>query len=385
MKNEWKDFFYFTKTERNGLFLLASLCLILLLLPNLFSWISPPNPTLDFSAFEQEVKTQLTKEKIKTPIEQSKNGTSKQITPFDPNEISKEQLLSFGLAEKVVRNLINYRNKGGRFFKKEDLQKIYGLSPESYQMLAPFIVFKNNAPPNKIKKEPTKKTLLVDAPIIELQAFDPNTATQEELLRLGLAARPVNTILKFRNKGGSFRKKEDLKKIFGVTEEDYQNLEPYITIQNISPKKVQTPIASNTPNPPKETITSLDINQSTPEDWQKIKGIGPSYAKRIVTWREKLGGFSHIQQVGETYGLPDSVFQKIYSILQISPVLKTLSINSISVEDLQKHPYLKFKQAKAISNYRLNHGPFKNWDDLQKVRALSPETLKKIKPYIDFN
>ncbi len=383
MKNDWKGFFYFTKTERNGLFILSVLCLLLLSLPNFFSWISPPASAIDFSSFEKEVNLLLVHEKTKTIAKKTIPKTNIPITPFNPNNISKEELLQFGLTEKVVNNLLNYRSKGGRFFKKEDLQKIYGLHPDTYQNLAPYIVLNNTPQPNKEKKTTKESPLLVDHPIIERHPFDPNTATEEELLKLGIATKPVRTILNFRSKGGSFRKKEDFQKIFGISEEDYQTLEPYIHIQNSAPK--ETPTAAKISTISEKTITSLDINQSTPEDWQKIKGIGPSYAKRIVAWREKLGGFSQLQQVGETYGLPDSVFQKIRPILQVSPILKTISINSILVEDLQKHPYFNFKQAKAISNYRINHGPFKNWSDLQKVRALSAETLEKIKPYIDFN
>ena len=115
-----------------------------------------------------------------------------------------------------------------------------------------------------------------------------------------------------------------------------------------------------------------------------MRGIGPAYAKRIITFREKLGGFSSVEQVAETYGLPDSTFQNIKSRLQPSPVLHKIAINTISVAELRAHPYLETRQATAIVSFREQHGAFHSVDDLRNIRALPAAVLEKLRPYLEF-
>ena len=112
--------------------------------------------------------------------------------------------------------------------------------------------------------------------------------------------------------------------------------------------------------------------------------IGPYYAKKIVVFREKLGGFSSIEQVGTTYNLPDSVFQKIHPHLRYSPIFRPVAINMIPLDSLSQHPFINSRQAKAIINYRANHGVFKNEEDIRKVKVLSKEQLALLKPYLSY-
>ena len=103
-----------------------------------------------------------------------------------------------------------------------------------------------------------------------------------------------------------------------------------------------------------------------------------------VNFRDKLGGFQSVQQVSETYGLPDSVFQKIALQLRPSPVLRKLKINTATVEELATHPYLRFSDARMIVNYREEHEPYSNSADLDKLYGLEESTKKKIAPYLSF-
>lgn len=377
MENNWKDFLYFSKSERNGLFVLLLLALLLLLARLLFTF-SPQTTNPDFSVFEKEVAAFLAAQSEATEKTAATKSAKDSLFVFNPNTTSPEKLRLLGLPDKVVSNLVNYRKKGGRFFRKTDLQKIYGMRDQDYQRLLPYIDLKAPAPRKQKTSpandpKPKKESPLAPAPV--LQNFDPNTASPAELIALGIPPRAANTLKNFRQKGGTFRKKEDLQKVFGISPALYQDLEPFIQINPPPPKpKAKKP----------DLPLAIDINQATAEDWQKLKGIGPVYAQRIVKWRDKLGGFHSTAQVGKTYGLPDSTFQKILPSLQTSPVQKKLSINLASVADLQNHPYLNYRQANAIVNYRKHHGKFTQWEELRKVKVLSDQTIQQIKPYLLF-
>lgn len=129
----------------------------------------------------------------------------------------------------------------------------------------------------------------------------------------------------------------------------------------------------------------VDINKATAESFQRLYGIGPAYSKRIVKFREALGGFSNLHQISEVYGIPDSTFQSILPNLEISPaVLHKIDLNTATKDELSIHPYLHWKEAKIIIAYREMHGAFQQLDDLKKIHGLEPETLQKMKPYLKF-
>ncbi len=254
---------------------------------------------------------------------------------------------------------------------------------------------KKTYPPNKKKtyqprkwkktsaysnKEDTKAAV-----VLQPFSFDPNTATEADFLKMGLSNRRVKTILNFRNKGAKFYKNEDFKKIYGLTDSEYEQLAPFIKIPERK-KKVYTPESVSKPKLVKQKpeVVKIDINQATEADWQKLHGIGPYYAKKIVNFRDKLGGFSSVEQVGSTYGLKDSTFQIIKTFLVKSPVFKKINVNTASVEELKSHPYLKWQQAKTVIKYRENHGVFASIHELGKVGVLSDADLDRLAPYIEF-
>jgi competence protein ComEA len=114
-----------------------------------------------------------------------------------------------------------------------------------------------------------------------------------------------------------------------------------------------------------------------------LKGIGSTYAKRIVNFRNKLGGFVSIEQVGETFGLPDSVFQKVKLQLRLnSSTINQIDVNSSTVEELKAHPYISYSVANPIVQYRNQHGQFSTINDLQKIGAIDGALYRKISPYL---
>ncbi len=222
-------------------------------------------------------------------------------------------------------------------------------------------------------------------------AFDPNTATESELLQLGLSSWITERILKYRSKGGKFRNKEDLEKIYGFPETDYDRLEPYVRIAAIEQApQSQTNIAAI--NSPLNKVTpragvapgSLDINRAAVEHWQMLPGIGEKRAQMIISFRDKLGGFLSVEQVAETRGLPDSVYQIIRPMLTMqTDALRSLNINAATTQELDAHPYISFKQASLIVAHRSQNGNYQKMEDLLHIPAFIDKAwLERIRPYL---
>lgn len=191
---------------------------------------------------------------------------------------------------------------------------------------------------------------------IVLAPFDPNLAEQEELEQLGLSARTARSIINYRSKGGKYRYKEDLAKIYTLDSTDYIRLRPYIQLPE-RPANFEPYKQKKKKRRPK--FDRLEINSANEQDWQELCGIGPGYARRIVKFRKALGGFHKIEQVAELYGLPDSTYQKIKGKLHCRPHnIKKINLNTATEEELKSHPYLNWKQAKAIVRWREEQEPF---------------------------
>lgn len=219
----------------------------------------------------------------------------------------------------------------------------------------------------------------------ELFYFDPNTLNAEGWRKLGLRDKTVKTIQNYLAKGGHFYKPEDLSKIYGLFEDEYTRLEPYIRIEG---KKIANPsaIATETSLPPAgkaERYKVIDINTADTSAFISLPGIGSKLAARIVNFRDKLGGFYTISQVAETYGLPDSTFQKIKQYLKLDNIsLKKININTASIDELKAHPYIKYSLANPIVAYRKEHGPFLKLEDIKKVMVVTEDMYQKIYPYL---
>ncbi|MBU6157484.1 MAG: helix-hairpin-helix domain-containing protein [Bacteroidetes bacterium] len=217
-------------------------------------------------------------------------------------------------------------------------------------------------------------------PAPSLFPFDPNTIGLEEWMRLGVKPKTAQTILNYRTKGGRFRSPDDLKKIWGLRSEQVQQLIPYVRITDTVKKTFQSKDYTKK-NP--QQVLSIEINTASLEEWESLRGIGPGLAARILKFKEKLGGYISVEQVGETYGLPDSVFQQIQGHLRnTSPRVSLLNINELNEEALSKHPYIRYQTAKAIIRYREQHGAYQSLTDLEKIEAINPETRAKIIPYL---
>ena len=211
--------------------------------------------------------------------------------------------------------------------------------------------------------------------------FNPNTIEKEGLLALGFSEKVANIFLNYRNKGGQFRSKNDVKKIYGVSDKLFQKIEPYIQI-DANYNTSQKPNEENRNSFQSKEPTSIDINKAQAEDFEKLYGIGKGYANRIVTLRTKLGAFLRIEQLNDKYtALPDTVFQKIAPKLQISNgKIKKININTAAESEIRTHPYITKWQADDI----LKNRPIYGENDLLDLYTFKKETYRKGMPYFEY-
>ena len=217
--------------------------------------------------------------------------------------------------------------------------------------------------------------------------FDPNTASENDWKRLGIQEKTIQTLVNYRNKGGKFKQAQDLRKIWGFRKEDADRLLPFVHIAKSdtffsTQKTNQEKWKLGAEGPPKtkaSLITFIDINSASIEDWKSLPGIGEVLAGRIIKFRDRIGGFSGIEQVQKTYGISDSVFKLITPYLKVNTkTINRLNINTANAYDLRIRTNLPDVVAKAIIVYRQQNGPFKNVGDLKKIVILSDSLFQML-------
>jgi competence protein ComEA len=291
---------------------------------------------------------------------------------------------------------------------KSEILKFESLSADSSRAAVKHDRYQNRTiygtPPDSAKTPLNYET--------ELFYFDPNKIQADDWARLGLSTRLTQTILHYVEKGGRFQKAEDLKKLYGLHSTDYTRLFPFVRIDKSTKElnvrsgyykksakhfssdyktdsffnKISVRNSGRSPGRTTKEFLVTDINLTDSAGWSMLPGIGARLASRIIHFREKLGGFYESDQVGETYGLPDSTFQKIKPYLIVRVVsLNRIDLNTATIEMLKSHPYIRWQIAKGIITYRLQHGTFQSVDELMQMAQMDSLKFKKLKPYLEVN
>jgi len=217
--------------------------------------------------------------------------------------------------------------------------------------------------------------------------FDPNACDSATFVKLGLKNFVAHNILKYRSKGGIFKTPESFSKVYGISAEKYDELKPFIRI-SVPEKPTFAAVKDSAVNRNqiKQENIIVELNSADTTELMKVKGIGRGYAKGIVRFRNETGGFVSINQLKEVYGMTDQNFEKMKSFCTINlQLVRKINVNTASVEKLNAHPYLDFYQSKAIYELRRKKLKLKSIDDLKSIRELTPETISKIEPYLNFN
>lgn len=218
--------------------------------------------------------------------------------------------------------------------------------------------------------------------------FNPNNVTVEEMLKLGFTEQTAKRVEKYRIAGGSFKQKNDLLKVYGISKGRVSELSNYILLPEKriynEPKKYKNESPKFTKY--KKKYYKFELNQISADSLTKIHGLGPSLSKRIVKFRNKLGGFISKSQLNEVYGLDSVVINEINKNTILDPLLtKTLNINSDSLKYLSNHPYISYKLAKIILAYKKQHGPFESLESIKKIKVVDDSLYQRLRPYLKLN
>lgn len=264
----WKDYFFFTRREKNGLQVLLFLILFLVVVYwSMPYWVHPDeasNAELkgEIARFEAMIAEQSTADTLRNQY--SKNvQTTVALFAFNPNTVDSTQMLSLGIKPYLASRIIKYRKKGGRFATATDFSKIYGLSEQDFQRLAPYIVIPVATSATVFAKDtlvktPTKKEILV---------VDINTADTTSLMSVrGIGRVYANRIVAYREKLGGFVDKKQLLEVYGINEEVYEKISPYIVSLSIE-------------------LRTLSVNKATVHQLKQHPYISFYQAKSIYDYR----------------------------------------------------------------------------------------------------
>ncbi len=216
--------------------------------------------------------------------------------------------------------------------------------------------------------------------------FDPNTIDSAGIVELGLPSFIGANLEKYRRKGGRFKKKEDFARLYGLSTTQYEALLPYI---RIAPQEENIHIAITTQSTGKDSLfpkklsrgTKVDLNKADTTLLKSIPGIGSVTARRIVAYREKLGGYVSVSQLSEVIKY-DSTLVSWFSLSAV-PIRK-LKINKEGLDKLRMHPYMNFYKARAIIEYRKKRGALTSIAELALMEEFTKEELRKLQPYLSF-
>ena len=236
----------------------------------------------------------------------------------------------------------------------------------------------------------------------ELFVFDPNTADSTQLLRLGLQPWQVKNIYKYRAAGGVYREKTDFARLYGLTVKQYRELEPYIRISDDylpastllkhekrgyqegtrdSARQNHGPVPLPQYSPKLRPGETLELTTADTTTLKTIPGIGPYFARKIVQYGQRLGGYVSIDQLDEIEDFPQDAKQ--YLVINEAHPQK-LNLNKLSLNELKRHPYINYFMARAITDYRRLHGPIHSLQDLRLSKDFTPEAITRLEPYVEY-
>lgn len=337
---KFKDIFYLQKKDRQALLTLLAIMIVCVSLTFLIQEKqndAPVTSQLDSTNSNQEKDASSAKIHYASkshPLYSKEEGMVHELFPFDPNTASAEDFERLGLESWQARSIIRFREKGGIFSRPSDFARVYGITKRTYEVLLPFIQIADDYKP----------------------AAD--FYGKEGYGRSGRRYTPY-----YKNKEERYRRY------------DQDNA----SSEGKAGDKTETKVYSY---PHKLRANEhIEINGADTTLLMKIPGIGSYYASRIVRYRERLGGFASAQQLEEIDGLPES---SIAYIKIDNQQIRKMNLNKLTLNQLKKHPYLNFYQAKEICDYRRLKGPLHSIEDLKLLKDFPPDEIERLKPYICF-
>lgn len=284
-----KDYFSFTRNQSRAIIILMTGIIICLSLYFVMPYVyaNEPEPTSD-DLKKMMTQIKFNENSVSYANDHDKNYIPVKLTPFpfDPNTLDSAGFKRLGLRDKLIHTIINYRNKGGRFYKNESLKRIYGLHEEEYSQLEPYISIAENNDFNQRKKE-----------VISVEL---NSADTGLLVKLrGIGSKLSMNIIQYRKQIGGFAKPEQLKEVYGISDETYDMIKSSVHV-----------------NP--SLIKKINLNEATFNEISMHPYLRGEIARAIVDFRKKKNyHLDNIAQLKEIELINDEIFRKIAPYITI--------------------------------------------------------------------
>jgi competence protein ComEA len=224
-------------------------------------------------------------------------------------------------------------------------------------------------------------------------SFDPNQIDGQTWKEMGMPERISGNILRYREKGGIIRDKDGFRKIYGMNDEIFSILSPYLLFPenrkygNVNPdssRKSSGPYNDKHVQSQSHDPLIIELNSADSATLLSLNGIGPSYAGRIIKYRERLGGYLKPEQLMEIRGMDSIRFNEIRNQLTADPLaIRKIDLNAVTFKDLLKHPYFEYYLVKAIFNYKDQIRRFDSVQQLMGITVMYEELYDKIVPYLE--
>jgi competence ComEA-like helix-hairpin-helix protein len=366
LKRFIKEYLTLNRFERRGFFSLAILILIIGFTPVIYRLVFPPKiPQFNIEFFEN-----------KETLDQ--NPVKFELFDFDPNLVTRDELLSLGMTENSVNNLLKYREAGGKFYQRDDFLKIHGITKEKYLELRKYIKVKRV---RQYKDNYQKKFGFNNGQpvIIGINTADSAAFTQLKGIGPVFSAR----IIKYRKSIRGFDSVQQLLNVYGIDSSLFNAIRPFLILDGkMDYRDSFTNVDSLVKKKEKEFII-VEINAADTSKFKRLKGIGTYYANRIVKYRELLGGFYDVNQIKEVYGIDDELFMKIEDHLVCDAGLITkLNINELNSYELSRHPYISRPLAESIIKLRKRKRKIRDLNELTGIYLMTDALFKQITPYL---
>lgn len=370
--------FLFSPSQKRGVLLLSLLFVGIL---GIYAWKNQPQ-TASKMAFA-------------FPLENKKEGRA-----FDKLYVNQADSAAWealpGIGAKLSSRIIKYRTSLGGFSDLEQIKNVFGLKPETYELILPFLVLDTVEIRKPEYANDDKKYPKYEAK--EYPKLDINTASAEDFAMLwGIGAVLSERIVKFRTAKKGFKNVEEIAQVFGLEKEVFEKNRPYFILNPttipalpeknvaISPKnegeKANVPPTFEkfpTKNPQK-----TDLNTATLEQLLQIPGIAEKTAQRILDARQKLGFFAKAEHLKSIVFMNEENYERMKPFLFVGNTgnFPRKSLNKVQWRELADYPDMQKDLVTAIINSRKLGGYFQNWEDVSKVQGMTPGTLEVLKLY----
>jgi competence protein ComEA len=285
--------FGFSKGEFNGLLFLIFIIIVLKAIPIIYSAYKPvekDDPNLLAEIQKISIVDQAYANHIRDRIENSNAERVVKLFNFDPNTLDVDGWQTLGLSRKQSQSIINYTKKGGKFYKPEDLQKMYTISPEMYKKILPYVKIANQPNSASTKYIPfEKKEYVKKAPVV----VDINKADSAQLDEIkGIGGAFANRILKYRERLGGFYKKEQLMEVYGLDSTKYAEIEGQVSVSAVP-------------------LKMININTATFNDMKTSPYLSYKQINAIIQYRKQHGNYSNPSDLRKIVILNQQLIDKI--------------------------------------------------------------------------